>query len=150
MDELEQHLQNFAAGDDLYLHLYLGCHKQGDSHVFRVWAPHAQQVWLVGDFNNWEKTLPMAKNSYGVWETATADARPGQLYKFLVKQADGKEVMKFDPVALEYEPRPGNAAVISDLPIKHWTDGAWFGWHKRSNHFARPINIYEVHVNSWK
>lgn len=150
MDELEQHLQNFAAGDDLYLHLYLGCHKQGDSHVFRVWAPHAQQVWLVGDFNNWEKTLPMAKNSYGVWETATADARPGQLYKFLVKQADGKEVMKFDPMALEYEHRPGNAAVISDLPIKHWTDGAWFGWHKRSNHFARPINIYEVHVNSWK
>lgn len=50
----------------------------------------------------------MAKNSYGVWETATADARPGQLYKFLVKQADGKEVMKFDPVALEYEPRPGS------------------------------------------
>lgn len=69
MDELEQHLQNFAAGDDLYLHLYLGCHKQGDSHVFRVWAPHAQQVWLVGDFNNWEKTLPMVK-------TATAFGKP--------------------------------------------------------------------------
>lgn len=70
----------------------------------------------------------MVKNSYDVWKTATADARPGQLYKFLVKQADDKEVMKFDPVALEYEPRLGHAAVISDLPIKHWTDGAWFGW----------------------
>lgn len=111
---------------------------------------HAHQIWLVGDFNNWEKALPMVKNSYGVWKTATADARPGQLYKFLVKQADDKEVMKFDSVALEYEPRLGYAAVISDLPIKHWTDGAWFGWHERSNHFARPINNYEVHVNSWK
>ncbi|CDR81432.1 1,4-alpha-glucan branching protein GlgB [Lactobacillus delbrueckii] len=150
MDELDQHLQNFAAGNELYLQNYLGCHAAGNGYAFRVWAPKAQQVWLVGDFNNWEKNLPMQQNAYGIWSIETDRAQPGQLYKFLVKQADGEEVMKFDPMALEYERRPGNAAVVSNLPEKRWTDGAWFGWHKRSNHFARPINIYEVHASSWK
>ena len=59
MDEIEQYLQNFAAGNEFYLQNYLGCHASGNGYVFRVWAPKAQQVWLVGDFNNWEKDLPM-------------------------------------------------------------------------------------------
>ena len=150
MDELDQHLQNFVNGNELHLQDYLGCHADGNGYTFRVWAPHAQQVWLVGDFNNWDKSLPMSKDAYGVWSAYSDQAQVGQLYKFLVKQASGKEIMKIDPLALEFEKRPGNAAVIVNHEPKHWTDGAWFGWHKRSNHFARPINIYEVHVNSWK
>ena len=150
MDELDQHLQNFVNGNELHLQDYLGCHADGNGYTFRVWAPHAQQVWLVGDFNNWDKSLPMSKDAYGVWSAYSDQAQVGQLYKFLVKQASGKEIMKIDPLALEFEKRPDNAAVIVNHEPKHWTDGAWFGWHKRSNHFARPINIYEVHVNSWK
>lgn len=150
MENMKQRLQSFTEGNELHLQEILGCHHVNDEFYFKVWAPNAQQVWLVGDFNNWDKSDPMVKDNYGIWEIATTKPQVGQLYKYLVKQADGKEVMKFDPMALEYEKRPGNAAVVSDIQPKHWTDGSWFGWHKNSNMFARPINIYEVHVSSWK
>lgn len=72
MDELDQHLQNFVNGNELHLQDYLGCHADGNGYTFRVWAPHAQQVWLVGDFNNWDKSLPMSKDAYGFGQhTAT-------------------------------------------------------------------------------
>lgn len=148
--EVKQHIKKFAAGNELYLQEVLGCHYENDIYTFRVWAPNAQKVWLVGDFNDWDKSLEMSQTLDGVWEIKTSLPKEGQLYKFLVKQADGREVMKIDPMAFELEPRPGNAAVIVKLPNKKWLDGAWMGRNKRSNHFARPINIYEVHASSWK
>ena len=148
--EVKQHIKKFAAGNELYLQEVLGCHYENDIYTFRVWAPNAQKVWLVGDFNDWDKSLEMSQTLDGVWEIKTSLPKEGQLYKFLVKQADGREVMKIDPMAFELEPRPGSAAVIVKLPNKKWLDGAWMGRNKRSNHFARPINIYEVHASSWK
>lgn len=150
MEKYKQHVQQFLAGQELQLQKLLGCHFENGHFVFRVWAPHAKQVWLVGDFNHWDKSLPMTGSRAGIWSVQTDLPRRGQLYKFLIKQASGREIMKIDPLALEFEPRPGNAAVITSIPAKRWHDGAWFGRSKRSNHFARPINIYEVHVNSWK
>lgn len=148
--EVKQHIKKFAAGNEIYLQEVLGCHYENDIYTFRVWAPNAQKVWLVGDFNDWDKSLEMSQTLDGVWEIKTSLPKEGQLYKFLVKQADGREVMKIDPMAFELEPRPGNAAVIVKLPNKKWLDGAWMGRNKRLNHFARPINIYEVHASSWK
>lgn len=143
-------LTNFTQGNETQLQTILGCHRAATGYLFRVWAPNAEAVWVCGDFNGWEKTIPMAKGMAGVWSATVPDAQEGQLYKFLVKQAGGKEVMKIDPFAFQFEPRPGTAAVVTDLPDKHWRDGLWRGRNKRSNHFARPINIYEVHPNSWK
>lgn len=148
--EIKQRINKFASGNELYLQEILGCHYEDNAYVFRVWAPNAQKVWVVGDFNDWGKSLEMKTTEDGVWELRTDLPQEGQIYKFLVKQANGREVMKMDPMAVELEPRPGNAAVIVKLPNKSWHDGAWFGRSKRSNHFARPINIYEVHASSWK
>lgn len=149
MGIINDRLKKFAEGTEFHLQEILGCHRVNNEYSFRVWAPHAQQVWLVGDFNQWSKSLPM-KQADGVWSIKTSKPRVGQLYKYLVRQQNGHEIMKIDPLALEYEPRPGDAAVITNIPHKNWRDGAWIGRNKRSNHFARPINIYEVHASSWK
>lgn len=147
---LNGRLSNFIKGKEFALQDILGCHREKDGYSFRVWAPNAKQVWLVGDFNNWDKTLKMKQDEYGIWSIKTNLPKIGNYYKFLINQADGREIIKIDPMATNVEKRPGNAAVITESKKKVWHDGAWFGRNKRSNLFARPINIYEVHPNSWK
>ena len=105
-------LKDFHAGTEYHLQQKLGCHKKNDIYTFQVWAPKAKEVWLVGDFNNWDKSLPMKKDEGGVWKISTSLPKSGQLYKYLVKQASGTEIMKIDPVATKFEKRPGNAAVV--------------------------------------
>lgn len=143
-------LKDFHAGTEYHLQQKLGCHKENELYTFSVWAPNAKRVWLVGDFNNWDKSIPMQKDENGVWSTSTSLPKSGQLYKYLVKQANGKEIMKIDPLATKFEKRPGDAAVVGELAKKKWRDGSWIGRNKRTNLFARPINIYEVHLDSWK
>src|SRR5699024_301684 len=74
----------------------------------------------------------------------------GQLYKFLIEQADGRKVMKIDPFAICFEKRPGTAAVVYNLQQKKWQDGLWRGRQKRMHSLKRPLNVYEVHASSWK
>lgn len=153
--ETEEALKRFYSGENFYSQHVFGHHPEkrpeGEGFIFRVWAPHAQQVWLVGTFNNWDDSLPMQKNeTYGYWEIFTTDAVENDLYKYKVCQADGREVFKIDPFAITFEKRPGNAAIIHTVPEKKWRDGLWFGRKKRSNFLKRPINIYEVHASSWK
>lgn len=143
--------ERFLTGENFYAQHFLGIQKTGSLYTFRVWAPNAQQVWLVGDFNQWGDSLPMMRRERsGVWEVETDIPQEGQLYKYKVRQADGREIMKIDPFAIRFEARPGTAAVIHTVPNKKWKDGLWRGRQKRSNHFKRPINIYEVHASSWK
>lgn len=149
MNERER-LNYFLKGEDYHLQEYLGCHQSNDGYVFRVWAPKAQKVWVVGDFNNWEKSQAMTQNDEGIWEATVAQANEGQLYKYLIRQANGREIMKIDPCAVRFESRPGNAAVVTEIPTKKWHDSLWRGRQKRSNLFHRPMNIYEVHTASWK
>lgn len=150
MEEFKERLTYFAKGEEYHLQDFMGCHRTDDGFVFRVWAPHAKQVWVVGDFNDWQKTHPMVKDDYGIWSITINRAQTGQLYKFLVQEPNGKEVMKIDPMALRYEARPGTAAMVTEMPTRKWHDGLWKGRNKRSNNFSRPMNIYEVHPASWK
>ena len=141
----------FLTGENFYAQHFLGAHQSNQGYVFRVWAPNAQQVWLVGDFNDWDDTLPMTVSSEsGIWEVTTKLPKEGDLYKFKVRQQDGREIFKIDPFAIYFEKRPGNAAVVHTIPEKKWRDGLWQGRKKRSNQFKRPLNIYEVHASSWK
>ncbi|MFD1064890.1 1,4-alpha-glucan branching protein GlgB [Oceanobacillus locisalsi] len=153
--EIEDAVKRFHTGENFYSQHIFGYHQieqDGETgFVFRVWAPNAQQVWLVGTFNDWDESLPMQKNeSYGYWEVFTVKPAENDLYKYKVRQADGREVHKIDPFAFAFEKRPGNAAVIHHVQEKKWKDGLWYGRKKRSNYFKRPINIYEVHASSWK
>lgn len=143
--------KTFLSGENFYAHHFLGAHRMEEGYVFRVWAPNALAVSLVGDFNDWQDTLPMEKDEVsGVWQITTKDAKEGDLYKFKVRQADGRELLKIDPFAIRFEKRPGNAAKLYQFPEKKWRDGLWRGRTKRSNPFKRPINIYEIHASSWK
>lgn len=143
--------KQFTTGENFYSQHLLGAHRMKAGYVFRVWAPNAQNVWLVGDFNQWDDSLPMTKRSEsGIWEITTNQPQERQHYKFKVKQADGREIMKIDPYAIYFEERPGTAAVLYTVPAKKWRDGLWQGRKKRQNQFKRPLNIYEVHASSWK
>ena len=108
---VEQRLENFVSGKEFYLQDILRCHFEDRNYTFRVWAPSAQQVWLVGDFNSWQKTMPMVKDKYGVWSIRSELPQNNQFYKYLVKQNNGEEIMKIDPMATRFEARPGDAAI---------------------------------------
>lgn len=126
-------------------------HKNESGYVFRVWAPHARQVFLVGDFNQWDESLPMEKREKsGVWELVSSLPVEGQLYKFLVEQSDGRKIMKLDPFAIRFEKRPGTAAVIYTISEKKWNDHSWQKRQKNAETLKQPLNIYEVHASSWK
>lgn len=154
-ESLENHKHMFNQGVNYELYNFLGVHKiskdDESGYVFRVWAPHAKQVWVCGDFNNWDKSHPMILDEKsGIWSIEVKESRENQYYKYLVKQANGREIMKTDPMAQVYEKRPETAAVVKELEPFKWNDGLWRGRQKRMNYFNNPINIYEVHAPSWK
>jgi 1,4-alpha-glucan branching enzyme len=144
--------KTFVTGENFYVQHLLGAHRLSDSsYIFRVWAPNASQIWLVGSFNDWSESLPMKKDeATGIWEVSTSLAHEGDLYKFKLEQPNGEIVFKMDPFAVRFEPRPGTAAIVYTIPDKRWKDGLYRGRTKRSNYFKRPINIYEVHAGSWR
>lgn len=143
--------QRFLTGENFYVQHFLGVRKIESEYVFRVWAPHARQVYLVGDFNNWDESLPMEKREEsGVWELSSSLPVEGQLYKFLVEQANGRKIMKIDPFAIRFEKRPGTAAEIYTIADKKWQDNLWRGRQKKTRSLRRPLNIYEVHASSWQ
>lgn len=154
MDNKEA-LYTFGIGENFHIQQYFGVHcdhqEDKDGYVFRVWAPNADLVQLIGDFTEWRnEPLQMTKNEAGVWEVFTDLPKEGQLYKYLVTRKGGQVVEKMEPVAPYLEERPGTAAVVKILEDKKWKDGLWMGRRKRFGFKQRPVNIYEVHANSWK
>lgn len=133
---------------------YLGAHKDGDSFVFRVWAPNADYVSLVGDFNGWDPySLPMSKvTEKGVWEVCSDTPSFGDKYKFFIKNG-WKEIYKADPYGFFSEHPPETASVLFDIDGYKWRDKSFLGYRKK--HFTRekimsePLNIYEVHLGSF-
>ena len=150
---LDEAMYTFGTGENFHLQNYLGVHElEGkEGFVFRVWAPHAEHIQVIGDFTGWfDAPLDMTKNHIGVWEAASSLPEEGQIYKFLVKRKGGQVVEKMDPFATYLEPRPGTGAVIRKKKAKKWKDGLWMGRRKRFGFQKRPVNIYEIHASSWK
>ena len=148
-------LWTFGRGDNFRLQEYLGAHKEfeGDQegYTFRVWAPNAQAVDLIGDFTDWEaRRIPMVRNEGGVWEVFCPDAKEGDIYKYLVTRQNGHQIQKIDPLALWMEKRPNTGSIIKTIPEKNWKDGLWRARRKKLGFKERPVNIYEVHAGSWK
>lgn len=148
-------LWTFGRGDNFHLQEYLGAHKETrgeqEGFTFRVWAPNAQAVDLIGDFTDWEaRKIPMVRNEGGVWEVFCSDAKEGDIYKYLVTRNNGHQVQKIDPLALWMEKRPNTGSIIKTIPEKNWKDGLWRARRKKFGFKERPVNIYEVHAGSWK
>lgn len=145
-------LHVFHEGRNFKSQEFLGAHKvDDDKYVFRVWAPNASSVFVVGDFNGWDESAsPMYKlNDGGVWETYADGVKNFDSYKFLVYGADGFRHYKADPYATHAETRPGTASKIFQSEYK-WRDNAWLKKRKENSIYKSPVNIYEVHLGSWR
>jgi len=130
---------------------YLGCHADSCGHVFRVWAPNARSVCLMGDFNGWnESSHPMYPIGYGIWEISLPGLHQYDTYKYAIHGQDGRITAKSDPYAFHAETRPANASKIYDLRGYSWGDSNWLNWRHKNPVYHRPLNIYEVHLGSWR
>jgi 1,4-alpha-glucan branching enzyme len=152
--ELDAHL--FSGGVHYKIYETLGAHSifhQGCVGVkFAVWAPSAQAVSLVGDFNSWDGRVNPMRNmgSCGVWELFVPGLSIGEKYKFEIKTREGHVRVKSDPYANFSELRPGNASIVVDVDSYTWNDKAWMDRRVEFNAKGLPLNIYEVHLGSWK
>ena len=146
----------FHQGTNVQTYEYLGVHCQGidgeTQTVFRVWAPNARGVSVIGDFNGWDAArCPMTKVSGGVWEAwLPFGLKEFDRYQYSVTEADGRQVQKSDPYGFFFDTRPGTASRYYDLNGFSWTDAAWQQHKEQQQHYDHPVNIYEMHLGSWR
>lgn len=148
-------LRSFNKGEDFYCYTRLGAHKEHrDGHTgyrFAVWVPLAKSVRVTGQFDDWKgeghDMQPLGHS--GVWETFVPDIEEGMLYKYMIETPEGEILYKADPFAFSAEERPGTASRLAELSYG-WHDKAWMNRRKKGSHFEKPLNIYEVHLGSWR
>ena len=145
----------FFGGTDSEAYRFLGAHRAQrggeEGYLFRLWAPNAARVSVVGDFCAWDASaFPMARGEHGLWEKFIPGLKQFDTYKYAVTSAQGKTVLKADPYAFHAETRPGTASKLYDLPPYRWGDGAWRASRASAPVDRSPLNIYEVHLGSWR
>ena len=152
-DQLNTYL--FHEGTAISAYEFMGAHattRDGVSgYMFRVWAPRALAVSVVGDFNFWDVNAhPMEKITDGIWECFLPGGQPYDAYKFAVTGADGVLRYKADPYAFHAETRPGTSSKLYTIDGYQWGDGAWLEHRHSHQVYSAPLNIYEVHLGSWR
>ena len=146
----------FKQGNNCEAYRYFGAHieqRAGETGVvFRVWAPHATAISVVGDFNSWKPgSHPMRKvDNDSVWELFIPGMKEYDVYKYCVTTRAGDLVYKADPYAFHAETRPSNGSKVYDLNGFVWHDEAWQNAQKKADVINGPMNIYEMHAGSWK
>lgn len=149
-------LGEFHQGTNFRAYEFLGAHPCGSGaasgYVFRVWAPNATAVSVVGDFNDWTVGAnPMATlENYGVWECMISGLVQYDNYKYCVTSKDGRQLMKADPYAFHAETNPETASKLYDITGYKWGDEQWNKARASRNHYRSPMNIYEMHLGSWR
>ena len=141
----------FKQGRNCRAYEFFGSHITGDTTVFRVWAPKAASVSVVGEFNGWnEGSHPMNKIADGIWELTAEGVKQYDSYKYSVLGEDGVRRMKADPYAFHGETRPANASKVYNLDGFIWTDEDYFQDVYKRDIYSSPVNVYELHAGSWK
>ncbi len=154
---IHEEIEKFHNGENFKSYRFLGAHKlkrdKINGTVFRVWAPNAKTVSVIGDFNDWDKNKNvMSKiDPQGIFECFVPREIPNfSMYKFLITTNNNDELIKIDPYAYHFEEGCKKASKIFDIDNFHWTDGNWIKNKKNAGVFDIPINIYEVHLGSFK
>ncbi len=199
---LEEHMPLFHSGKDCRAYEIMGAHPERrdgqDGYVFRVFAPNAVSVAVMGEFNGWSRTASvMQRDDRGIWERFVPGVKQYDAYKYAIETPEGYQLDKADPYAFHSETRPGNASKVFDLEGYEWSDDGWLTWRQdetpegyqldkadpyafhsetrpgnaskvfdlegyewsddgwltwRQEHlpYEQPVNIYEVHLGSWK
>ena len=140
-------LQQFYMGQAFDAYEFFGVHKENDRFVFRTFAPNAQRITVTGEFNNWQEEPLEQYYQSGVWTGYSSTAEYGQMYKYCIYGANGRQE-HCDPYGFGMELRPGACSVIRDLSEYRFHDDEWMS--KRTRSYDAPLNIYEMHVGSWK
>ena len=146
----------FGKGDERRIYEKLGAQLRTVDGVagasFAVWAPNAQRVSVVGDFNHWDgrwhQLRPLGLS--GVWEIFLPGVGEGARYKFELRNAQGRVVLKTDPYGSFFETAPKNAAIVWNNRKFAWTDDAWLAQRRQGDPLRAPLSIYEVHLGSWR
>ena len=152
--EFDQYL--FGQGTHYDLYNKLGAHPMtvdGEEGVyFAVWAPNAEAVSLVGNFNEWdENAIPMERlEPLGIYEIFLPEMKIGDIYKYCVTTKAGYTILKADPYGFQAELRPNNASVIADISDFKWQDSRWMKKREKFDDKKDPMFVYEVHPGSWK
>ena len=152
--EVDRYL--FNSGRHYEIFEKMGAHpkkyKGKNGMYFAVWAPHAEQIGVVGDFNSWDPEanamMPLADS--GIWEAFVPGIAAGELYKYAITTKSGKILFKADPYAFSAEYRPGTASLTTDLSDFQWGDDAWMDKRGSADPMNSPMSIYEVHLGSWR
>ena len=155
-EEYNVPLHLFHQGENSHAYEFFGSHKMTlngkDGAVFRVWAPHANSVSVVGDFNHWDRGRNyMSKISDGgIWELFIEGIKTYDNYKYSVESADGLIKLKADPYGYHMETRPNTATKFYDIDGFKWTDKKYLDALAKKNIYESAANIYEVNIGSWK
>ena len=152
----ETDLYLFAQGNERRIYEKLGAHLRVIDGVegtsFAVWAPNAQRVSVVGDFNGWDGRVHVTRllGSSGIWEIFVPGVRQGALYKYEIRNAQGQVVLKTDPYGAFFEPAPKNASIVWETSKFKWTDGEWLARRAKQDVLRAPMSVYELHLGSWR
>ena len=146
----------FGKGTHYEIYEKLGAHVTTIDGVkgtyFAVWAPHAVNVAVIGDFNDWlgfNHNMKM-ENDSGIWELFIPEVEEGAMYKYVISTQSGDTLYKADPYGFWAEKRPGNASRVANIDNYKWKDAKWISEKAKENHYELPMSIYEVHPGSWK
>lgn len=141
-------MYGFYTGKVFDAYKYMGAHIEEDGVVFRTYAPNALKVELVGDFNNWEGTEMKRIEDGKFFECRVSNLKEGMLYKYRIYSKNGDCIEHCDPYGFGMELRPNTASIIRDLNEYKFDDDEWI--KNRTDCKDKPLNIYEVHLGSWK
>ncbi len=141
-------MYSFYTGKIFDAYEYLGCHIEKDYAIFRTYAPNAVKISVIGDFNCWQETEMHKVYDGNFWECEVAGARVGEKYKFRIYEKGGKAMDHCDPYGYGMELRPNTASIIRDMNAYHFSDSKWM--RSRTDRKNEALNIYEVHVGSWR
>jgi 1,4-alpha-glucan branching enzyme len=155
LPEFDQHL--FGEGRHWHIYRKLGSHLLNidgiDGVYFAVWAPNAQRVSVIGDFNHWDGRIHPMRNlgGTGIWEIFIPELTVATLYKFeIINLQSGQLLIKTDPYGQQFEFRPQTAAIVTEEDSYLWQDAEWLENRKNRNWLHQPMSIYEVHLGSWQ
>ncbi len=149
-------LDQFLQGENAHAYEFLGSHfvnwDNRDGVVFRVWAPNALSVSVVGDFNNWnwDSNFMYRISESGVWELFIEGVKEYDSYKYCVETPWHERRLKTDPYAFHCQTRPDNASRVYEINGYNWNDDEWLKYKKDNNHLYQPINVYEINAGSWR
>ena len=151
----EKRSELFYSGRDCRAFDYMGAHpfvQDGEQgYLFRVYAPEAEKVSVMGEFNDWNRDVDyMTRDEQGIWEKFIPNIPEYAAYKYSVWAKSGDVFDKSDPYGFHFETRPGNATKAYDLEGYEWGDSSWLDWRKKHLPYSNPVNIYECHLGSWK